>query len=292
MKILILGGSGMIGHNFFLSWRKRHDVRVTLKEGLENYLSHGFYNQKNSFFNCDASSIEKLTEVIDSFEPDCVVNCIGVTKQLCCQENIENVLMINSVLPHKIDYICKIRRIRFIHLSTDCVFTGEKGNYKESDTPDATDLYGRSKVLGEVDSTTSLTIRKSTIGLELNNKHGLLEWFLAQEKSIEGYSGAIYSGLSTTHLASIIEEIIVEKPSLNKILNIASEPISKFTLLCELRDRLEDCDIEIIEDDKISVDRSLAPSKLLKETDINIPSWDQMLDDLAKEINERKYDIK
>tara|TARA_Y200000002_G_scaffold323064_1_gene284118 strand:- start:4689 stop:5567 length:879 start_codon:yes stop_codon:yes gene_type:complete len=292
MKVLILGGSGMIGHSFFLSWRKRHDVRVTLKEGHKDYLSHGFYNPKNSFFNCDASTTEKLIEVIDSFEPDCIVNCIGVTKQLCCQENLENVLMINSLLPHKIDHICKIRGIRFIHLSTDCVFTGEKGNYKESDTPDATDLYGRSKALGEVDSTTSLTIRKSTIGLELNNKHGLLEWFLAQEKSIEGYSGAIYSGLSTSHLASIIEEIIIEYPGLNKILNIASEPISKFTLLCELRDRLEDCDIEIIEDDKISVDRSLAPLKLLKETDINIPSWDQMLDDLAKEINERKYDIK
>ncbi len=292
MKVLILGGSGMIGHNFFLSWRERHDVRVTLKEDHKDYLSHGFYNHKNSFFNCDASTIEKLIEVIDSFEPDCIVNCIGVTKQLCSQENIENVLMINSVLPHKIDHICKIRGIRFIHLSTDCVFTGEKGNYKESDIPDATDLYGRSKVLGEVDNTSSLTIRKSTIGLELNNKHGLLEWFLAQEKSIAGYSGAIYSGLSTAHLAYIIEEIIVEYPSLNKVLHIASEPISKFTLLCELRDRLVDCDIEIIEDDKMSVDRSLAPSKLLKDTGIKIPSWDQMLDDLAKEINERKYDIK
>lgn len=292
MKVLILGGSGMIGHNFFLSWRKRHDVRVTLKEGFEDYLSHGYFNQDNSFFNCDASNTDKLIEVIDSFKPDCIVNCIGVTKQLCCQENIENVLIINSLLPHKMDHICKMRGIRFIHLSSDCVFSGEKGNYNEADNLDAKDLYGRSKVLGEVDSTSCLTIRKSTIGLELNNKHGLLEWFLSQEKSIKGYSGAIYSGLATTHLASVIEKIIVEYPRLNKIINIASEPISKFNLLCGLRDRLEDCDIDIIEDDKISIDRSLDPSKFLKETSINIPSWDQMLDDLAKEINERKYDTR
>lgn len=292
MKVLILGGNGMIGHNFFLSWRERHDVKVTLKGNLKNYLPYEFYNQENSYFNYDASCTKELIEIIDSFEPDCVVNCIGVTKQLCYQDNIENALIINSLLPHKIDHICKIRGIRFIHLSSDCVFTGEKGNYKEIDIPDATDLYGRSKVLGEVDSPSCLTIRKSTIGLELNKSHGLIEWFLAQEGSIKGYSGAIYSGLTTAHLALVIEKIIVEYPKLNRIINIASEPISKLTLLRGLRDRLEGFNIQIIEDDKISIDRSLDSSKFVKDTGISIPSWDQMLDDLAKEINERKYDTR
>tara|TARA_B100000965_G_C19597478_1_gene760927 strand:+ start:2477 stop:3157 length:681 start_codon:yes stop_codon:yes gene_type:complete len=222
--------------------------------------------------------------------PDCVVNCIGITKQLCDQDNIEDTILINSVLPHRLDKFCRNLDIRLIQLSTDCIFSGKKGFYTEDDPSDAEDLYGKSKYLGEVQGSTSLTLRKSTIGLELNNKHGLIEWFLSQNDKVFGYSNAIYSGFTSSYLASIVEDILTEYPNLSGVMNLASTPISKYDLLTKLRDRLDDFHVDIIEDDKIKIDRSLNPKKFNKITNVAVPSWDYMLDELAEEINKRKYD--
>ncbi len=280
----------MLGHTFFNSWKDSHEVKVTLRGNPGQYSSQKIYNEQNAFFSLNVLQFDNFTDCISSFMPDCVVNCIGITKQLCDQDNIEDTILINSVLPHRLDKFCRNLDIRLIQLSTDCIFSGKKGFYTEDDPSDAEDLYGKSKYLGEVQGSTSLTLRKSTIGLELNNKHGLIEWFLSQNDKVFGYSNAIYSGFTSSYLASIVEDILTEYPNLSGVMNLASTPISKYDLLTKLRDRLDDFHVDIIEDDKIKIDRSLNPKKFNKITNVAVPSWDYMLDELAEEINKRKYD--
>ena len=282
----------MIGHTLLQSLQKSFDVKVTLKGRQKDYLKIGLFKKENAFFELNVFDLKALSNVISSFNPECVINCIGITKQLCDAIGIEQTIEINSLFPHKIKNICENQSIRLIHLSSDCVFSGKKGFYSETDIPDAEDLYGRSKILGELEGDNCLTLRKSTIGLELFNSHGLIEWFLTQRQNIFGYKGAIYSGFTTQHFATILSYIIKDHPQLSGILNLASSPISKYDLLCKLKNRLDDFDIEITEDDKINIDRSLDASKFIDNTGIVIPSWDEMLDDLAREINERKYDIR
>ena len=199
----------------------------------------------------------------------------------------EDSVLVNSLFPHKLSNVCKTFNSRLIILSTDCIFSGKSGNYKEEDISDAEDLYGRSKFLGEVTSKNVLTLRKSTIGLELGSHHGLIEWFLAQEGDIKGYSKTIYSGVTSEVLAKIIARIINDFPNIYGVRNIASKPISKFKLLQELNKKLPETRINVLQDDEIVCDRSLDSSKLNKEIGELVPSWDEMLEDLAKNIIER-----
>ena len=280
----------MLGHAFFNSWKENHEVKVTLKGDLNQYKIHTIFNEENSLSLLNALDFDNFSFKVQSFMPDCIVNCTGVTKQLSSQDNIVNTMLINAILPHRLEELCENLDIRLIQLSTDCIFSGKKGLYEELDPSDAEDLYGKSKFLGEVTGKNSLTIRKSTIGLELSNKHGLIEWFLNQRDTVQGYSNAIYSGFTSLCLASIVEEIISNYPDLNGVLNIASKPISKYDLLLNLRDRIDDFNVNILEDGKIKIDRSLNPDKFKRITSIKVPTWDSMLNDLAEEINKRKYD--
>ena len=280
----------MLGHTFLASWKDKFDVKVTLKEKSSKYENYELFDETNSFYNVDLLAIERVIEIISSFQPDYLVNCTGITKQLSDKYNIQNILLINSVFPHKLTEICQRYDVKLIQLSTDCIFSGKDGDYRESDIPDAEDLYGRSKYLGEVSERNVLTLRKSSIGLELTNKHGLVEWFLNQSGSVKGYKKAIYSGFSTSYLAYLIEEIMVKHSSLSGLYHIASEPLSKYDLLTRLEERLENFSIDIIEDDKIIIDRSLNSTKLVEQTGLSIPNWNVMLDDLAEEINNRQND--
>lgn len=280
----------MLGHAFFKSWKENHEVKVTLQGESLQYKIHSIFDEKNSLFSLNALDFDKFSRHVRAFMPECIVNCIGVTKQLSNQNNIVNTMSINTILPHRLEVLCENLGIRLVQLSTDCIFSGKKGLYKEQDSSDADDLYGKSKFLGEVVGTNSLTLRKSTIGLELSNKHGLIEWFLNERDEVKGYSNAIYSGFTSSCLASIVEEIIMNHADLNGVLNLASKPISKYDLLVNLRDRLDDFHIDIIQDDKIKIDRSLNPDKFNRLTSIKVPTWNSMLDDLAEEINKRKYD--
>ncbi len=280
----------MLGHTFFNSWKDNHEVKVTLKGRSDQYAPYKIFNESNSFFSLNVVDLDAFEKCIQTFMPDCVVNCIGITKRLCTSDNTVDAISINAMFPHKLEEFCKNLEIKLIQLSTDCIFSGNKGLYSETDSSDAEDLYGKSKFLGELTSSSSLTLRKSTIGLELTNKHGLVEWFLSQRGQILGYSEAIYSGFTSSFLASIVEEIFTNYPDLNGVLNIASEPISKYELLVNLRDRLDNFHIDIIRDDKIKLDRSLSPDKFNKMTNISVPSWEKMLDDLAEDINKRIYD--
>ena len=168
-------------------------------------------------------------------------------------------------------------------MSTDCVFSGHKGNYSETDPSDAEDLYGKTKYLGEVDYPGCLTIRTSIIGRELETKHGLIEWFLSQEgKTVSGYKKAIFSGLTTIALSEIIAEIIVNHPSLSGVYQVASKPISKYDLLNIVK-HTYDMKVRIDPDESIINNRSLNPEKFRKETNIKIPSWEYMIEEMYRD---------
>ena len=288
MRILIIGGSGMLGHQFLKSWQGKFEVKTTLHHELNYYKKYTSFDDSNSYSNVNILDIDLVEKVISDFLPHAVVNCVGITKQIVVQNLPINPILINSVFPHQLSRICRRLNSRLILLSTDCVFSGKQGFYKEGDISDAEDLYGRSKFLGEVDSVNVLTLRKSTIGLELNSHHGLIEWFLKQKGSVNGYTKAIYSGVTSKVLADIIKQVLIDYPGMHGIWNLASEAINKYSLLDRLNGRLDNFNIDIQPDDKIVCDRSLDASKFEIETGYLVPKWDSMLDDLAEEINERE----
>jgi len=287
VKVLVLGGNGMLGHHFLLAWIGKHDIRVTLKNDSNYYAELGLFDNQNSFFNVDICNIHKVSMVIQEFRPEVVINATGVTKQIAGDRNVESVIEINALFPHKLAGLCKQFSVRLIQFSSDCIFSGVKGNYIESDISDAKDLYGKTKYLGEVDQSHVITLRKSTIGLELAGCHGLIEWFLAQRGEISGYRNAIYSGLISTELVRVVEIIILHHPSLSGVWNVASIPINKYDLLMQLQKRLELKTSVISADDKFICDRSLIGTRFEKQTGYKAPSWEDMLDELALEINAR-----
>ncbi len=285
MRILILGGDGMLGHQLFKQFKNNHDVRVTLRQDLAVYKKFMLFSTENTYPGIDVIKIDKLAKVLTDFHPDAVVNAIGIVKQLPeASESIPSI-EINALFPHRLALLCKDISARMIHLSTDCVFSGKKGNYKESDTSDPDDLYGRTKFLGEVTGKNCLTLRTSMIGLELSRKKNLLEWFLAQNKSVHGYNKFIFSGFTTIELSRIIENMILNFPEANGIYHVSSGPISKFDLLYLIKEGLK-LSIEIIPDESFACDRSLDSIKFRQEFNYNPPSWEEMIDELCKDIGD------
>jgi len=286
MKILILGGNGMLGHQFLAAWQYRHEVKVTLRNLPSDYAS-GLFNSDNSFGGIDVSLSEALEPVLKTYRPDAVVNAIGVTKQRADGSSVIPTIEINALFPHQLARLCARYEARLVHMSTDCIFSGKTGFYDELAVSDAKDLYGRSKFLGEVSQSHVVTLRKSTIGLELAGAHGLVEWFLAQHGKIKGFRKAIYSGLISTELAGVIEDILVNQPALSGIWNVASEPLNKYDLLVQLSESLGRTDIEIEPDDNFVCNRSLNGAAFQRQTGYITPSWRMMLDELTDQIKER-----
>lgn len=286
MRILILGGDGMLGHRLFLHLRDRHQVKVTLRRELDAYSAYRLFNPEDAYTGVEAGNRDRLVEVVGDFQPEAVVNAVGIVKQRNEAKEVIPSLEINSLLPHRLAGLCKAAGARLVHMSTDCVFSGRKGDYTESDTSDAMDLYGRTKFLGEVAEPHCVTLRTSIIGLELGRKGSLIEWFLAQEGEIRGFTRAIYSGLTTAEMSRVIERVLVEHPSISGVWQVASEPISKYDLLQRLAGILEK-DIRIVPDDSVAIDRSLSAVAFQEATGYYAPGWDEMLKELAAEINRR-----
>ena len=285
MRILILGGDGMLGHQLFKNLKSSHDVRVTLRQDLAVYNKFMMFSSENTYPGIDVIKIDKLAKVLTNFHPDAVVNAIGIVKQLPEANKSIPSLEINALFPHRLALLCKEISARMIHLSTDCVFSGKKGNYKESDTSDPDDLYGRTKLLGEVSEKHCLTLRTSIIGQELSRKKNLLEWFLSQKGSVNGYKKAIFSGFTTLELSRIIENMILNYPDASGIYHVSSDPISKFDLLSLIKAALK-LPIEIIPDESFACDRSLDSSKFRREFNYNPPSWEEMICELCKDIGD------
>lgn len=287
MRILILGGDGMLGHQLLTHFRADHNVRVTLRQKLGAYERFSLFNEQNSYDEVDAHDLDRLAWVIDDLHPQAVINGIGIVKQRFDAKELIPSIEINALFPHKLAALCERMQAGLVHVSTDCVFSGRKGNYTEQDLPDAEDLYGRTKFLGEVSKGRALTLRTSIIGLELNRKMGLLEWFLAQNGRIKGFRRAIFSGLTTAEMARVIERVFISHPGLSGLWHVASAPINKYELLRKLAAKLGRTDLQIEPDDDFVCDRSLDGGRFEQATGYCAPSWDQMLDELAQQARER-----
>jgi len=213
--------------------------------------------------------------------PDVVVNGIGVVKAL--QEKVGRAanIQLNSLFPHQLYDICRAGGIRLIHISTDCVFSGRKGSYREDDPSDAEDIYGKTKYLGEVRGEGALTVRTSFIGRELKNSNGLLEWFLSQRGGgVNGFSKAVFSGFPSLHLADIIADIVAEHPDMVGLYHLSSQPITKFALLTMINEAMG-LGTEIVERPGFSCDRSLDSTPYREETGFTPPSWQRMVAEMA-----------
>jgi dTDP-4-dehydrorhamnose reductase len=286
MRVLILGGDGMLGHQLLQSLAPGHDVRVTLRQELASYQSFGLFHDGNAFGGVDVRRWEDLCAVIAGFAPDAIVNAVGIVKQRPSAHESLPSLEINALLPHRLALLCSAVGARLIHVSTDCVFSGAAGRYVEADPSDAADLYGRTKFLGEVGDSPALTLRTSIIGPELSRKSGLLEWFLAQQGRVKGFRGAVYSGFTTMELGRIIDRLLTHFPEAHGLYHVSSEPITKYDLLLLLRTHFQR-EVEIVPDDTLQCDRSLNSDRFRRAFDYAPPAWDTMCRELAAVMSNR-----
>ena len=278
----------MLGHQLLKQLRPRHDVRVTLRQELPAYERFGLFSQENAYGCLDLHSLDRLEDVFSSFKPQAVINGTGIVKQRDMAKQSIPTLEINALLPHRLAMLCKTAGCRLIQLSSDCVFSGRKGRYLETDASDAEDLYGRSKFLGELGGMGEehcLTLRTSSIGPELSHKTGLFEWFRAQSGTIRGFTKAIYSGLTTIEMGRVVERMLVSHPAASGLYHVSSEPIDKFSLLVLLR-RKSGKKIEIVPDASFVCDRSLDSLRFRKEFNYIPPTWDAMADELCVDMRQ------
>ena len=287
MRILILGGGGMLGHQLAASYQSIHEIFVTVRGNREGSGLADLLSPKQVLEQVDVLDKAQLEKIFEQVKPEAVINAVGVIKQRDDASVAIPSIEINSLLPHRLSELCMQAGARLVHLSTDCVFSGEKGFYAESDVPDARDLYGRSKLLGEVTDPHTVTLRTSIIGLELRHKKSLIEWYLAQSGAIKGFTRAIYSGFTTAEMARIIERVLLQHPELNGLYQVASEPINKYQLLSCLNELLGRDDLEIVPDAEFVCDRSLNGELFKQATGYQPPSWDNMLAELGEQIKER-----
>lgn len=287
MRILILGGDGMLGHQLLSELHRGHDVKVSVRRPLADYAEFNLFDADNTIDQLDLRNELALKNAVVQFSPELVINAAGVIKQRDYASDTLLNLEINSVLPHRLSELCQSIDARLVHFSTDCVFRGDRGSYSEHDISDAIDVYGRTKFLGEVVAPNCITLRTSIIGLELHRMTSLVEWFLRQTGDVKGYTNAIFTGVTTMELARLISDTISLSPEMSGLYHVASTPISKFDLLSRLSAKLGREDVRVIPDDSFRCDRSLLNGRLLENFAYAPPSWNFMIDELAENIRQR-----
>ncbi len=286
MSILILGGAGMLGHKLWQTLGDRRDIWVTFRGASDRYARFSLFSADRSIGGVDAAAFDTVVDACGAVQPTVVVNCIGVIKQLPAAKDPVVSLTVNALFPNRLAQLCRSMGARLIHLSTDCVFSGRKGNYTESDMPDADDLYGRTKLLGEVTGPGCLTLRTSMVGRELETSSGLTEWFLSHRgQSVQGYRKASFSGLTTRALSAVLAQVIDRHPDLSGLYHVASTPITKHDLLCRMNDYFR---AGIVVDpvdpvDNMAIDRTLDGARFRAATGVIVPGWDEMLADMAND---------
>jgi len=293
MKVLIIGGGGMLGHKLVQAWQNKYDVWTTIRNNFQHYEKYKVYRRDRTFENINVQNINSVKELIKQIKPNVAVNAVGVIKQVPLAKNVINTLSINSIFPHQLNELSEKFQFRLINISTDCVFSGEKGNYSESDLADAHDLYGKSKYLGEVVAKNCLTLRTSIIGRELKTSNSLVEWFLSNRgRSVKGFVNAIYTGFPTVVLADILSNIIENYPNLCGLYHVSSEPINKFNLLNHINEAYQ-AEIEIEPFEDFVIDRSLDSNKFRKATGFEPINWDEMIRRMAADntIYQENYDV-
>jgi dTDP-4-dehydrorhamnose reductase len=284
MKILVLGGSGMLGHQLCRVLSKRQEVWATFHDRSDAYERYQLLPGNRMIGGVDVGEWPLFSETLKEAKPDVVVNAIGIVKQRDEAKQAVMSIEVNALFPHRLADLCHDIGARLIQISTDCVFSGFRGGYSELDLPDPVDLYGRTKLLGEINRDSCLTLRTSIIGWELRQRAGLLEWFASQRgKTIKGYGKAIYSGVSTAVLAHLIGDIIETRPELAGLYHVASNPISKYDLLVRLKERLGWEETRIEKDEAFHCDRSLVGKRFEMITGWKVPDWEKMIDGLVLE---------
>ncbi|MEX6424821.1 dTDP-4-dehydrorhamnose reductase family protein [Providencia manganoxydans] len=277
MKVLVVGATGMLGCSIFSNLSDSNDLDVygTVRsvDGLEKF----FPSVDKLLLNVDIKEFETLEHSIKQTKPDVVINCIGLIKQHDVSKQHVEAVEVNALLPHKIAQVCSSIDARLIHFSTDCVFDGKAGNYVEADLPTATDLYGKSKCLGEVDYSNHITLRTSIIGHELKSSVSLVDWFLSQEGTVKGFSKAIFSGLPTAYIAKALKEYVLPNTSLSGLYHLSVDPIDKYSLISKISE-VYSKDIEIEKFEDFVIDRSLNSSKFREETGFVPPTWDYLVE--------------
>ena len=283
MRLLILGGSGMLGHQLWRGLHAQHDTWVTLRRPVADFAVHNLFDEAKAIQFDDITDDTALERALGRAKPEAVINCVGLIKQRD-ETSVEALtLRVNAEFPHRLAKRCGEAGARLIHFSTDCIFAGTKGNYTESDPSDAADLYGQSKHQGEVADAHSVTLRTSVIGHELGTNLALLDWFLSQRgQAISGFTKAIYSGFTTLEMARIVDRILTQHPTLSGVWHVASEPISKFALLQLCREKLG-WEGVIEPNDKFVCDRSLNADRFNQATGYTPPSWEAMISELAQQ---------
>jgi len=277
MRVLVLGSSGMLGNAVFRFFTNCVDFETfgTVRNSSFNKL-FPYTLQSQLITGVDAQNMDDLMRVLVALKPNVVINCIGLVKQLAEADDPLEAIPINALMPHRIARLCAVAGARFVHMSTDCVFSGSKGMYKESDVPDAIDLYGRSKFLGEVDYPNAITLRTSIIGHELEGSRSLVGWFLSQQGSVKGFKKAVFSGMPTVEIARLIRDHVLPNPQLHGLYHVSADPIDKYELLKLVADTYNK-DIEIKEDNQFAIDRSLDSSRFRSATGFQPKSWPSMV---------------
>lgn len=276
VRVLVLGASGMLGSavlkllagspGFAVTGAARTNVVTMRAREWGAAVVEGL----------DACDPDALSRLLAQIRPQMVVNCIGLVKQLSGGTTVQTALPLNSLLPHRLVDLCALAGARLIHVSTDCVFSGEKGRYVEADTPDARDVYGLSKLLGEVDAPHAITLRTSIIGHEIGSRRGLVDWFLGEPQEVRGFDRAIFSGLPTLELARVIRDYVLPFPELRGLYHVSTEPISKHDLL-QLVNDIYGSEKRIARDSTLVIDRSLDSRRFQEATGYRPPSWPQLI---------------
>lgn len=277
-RVLVLGATGMLGHTLFrsLSCDPALEVWGTIRDPAALRFFAPDHHPR-LLANVDVLRDEALADAMGRARPSVVVNCVGVIKQLAAAHDPLVVLPINAMLPHRLARRCGEAGARMIHVSTDCVFSGERGGYSESDRADSVELYGQSKYIGEVrDQRHALTVRVSIIGHELASRNSLVEWFLAQEGTVRGYTRAIFSGLPAIELARVFHDHVLPRPDLWGLYHVSADPISKYRLL-QLVAGVYGKTIAIAPSEEAVIDRSLNSDRFRQATGYVAPSWPDMV---------------
>lgn len=278
MRVLVLGASGMLGNAMIRVLSEKGDWQVygTVRSESAKRLF------RPDIARCLISGVaveqhDSLLQAFSQVRPDVVINCVGLVKQLADADDPLQAIPINALLPHRLAKMCELANARLVHISTDCVFSGHKGNYRESDPSDAKDLYGRSKYLGEVAYPHSITLRTSIIGHEMQGAHGLVGWFLSQNGNCKGYTKAIFSGFPTVVLAQIVRDLVMPNTTLFGVYHVSAKPISKYDLLKVIAEVYGKA-IEITPSEQVVIDRSLDAGRFRAATGYVAPEWSELIE--------------
>lgn len=272
----------MLGHKLFQVLPRRFpQTACTVRTAPALFRERHLFPSDLVYEGIDVRDAAAVNRVVDEFRPDVLVNAVGLIKQLQEGNTRPTAIRINALLPHDLQEAAARVGGRTVHFSTDCVYRGDRGAYVEDDPSDAIDVYGRTKYLGELEGPGALTLRTSIVGRQLRGSESLIEWFLSQEGGhVRGFTRALYSGVTTDHLAELVGELLAAHPMPEGLYHVSGPAISKYELLCLVRE-VFDLDVTIEPDEDFALDRTLDDRRFREATGLPKRSWKEMLVQMA-----------